>query len=123
MAVYGRVCTGIRRVLSRLGMGRVSRFPKLCRDGNRARVMAPVTRVHTVPGGSPTAVMAMLQRVGSDSVRLSLTIPFNLFVKPISTPGPVSCAHSGGDCEIGILMSDSILDKGLTRCNVQNSSN
>ena len=34
----------------------MSTFPKLRRDGNRARVMAPVTRVHTVPGGSPIRV-------------------------------------------------------------------
>ncbi len=52
--MYGRVCTGIRRVLGCPETGRVSTFPKLRRDGNRARVTAPVTRVHTVPGGSPS---------------------------------------------------------------------
>ena len=51
--------------------------------------------------GMTTAVTAMLQRVDSDSVKLSLKIPFDFFAWPISAPGPVGCAHLGGDCEIG----------------------
>ena len=57
LPVYGRIrplLHGCTRVVLRLETARVRRCRSAGRDGNRTRVTAPVTRLHTVPGGSPS---------------------------------------------------------------------
>ena len=57
LPVYGRIrplLDGCTRVIFRLETGRVRRCLNAGQDGNRAHVTAPITRLHTVPGGSPS---------------------------------------------------------------------
>ena len=57
LPVYGRIrpsLHGYTRVVLRLETARVRRCRSAGRDGNRTRMTAPVTRLHTVPGGSPS---------------------------------------------------------------------
>ena len=60
LPVYGRIrpsLHGCTRVVIRLETARVHRCRRAGRDGNRTRVTAPVTRLHTVPGGSPRLIV------------------------------------------------------------------
>ena len=71
LPVYGRIrpsLHGCTRVVIRLETARAHRCRSAGRDGNRTRVTAPVTRLHTVPGGSPT-------RVTEDEYHISIELP------------------------------------------------
>ena len=87
----------------------MSTFPKLRRDGNRAHVTAPVTRVHTVPGGSP-----ILDTSLSFPVPQSLGVPRNRLLSrslapkagheyTCGSPGSVPAGH-------GVVKTDTWID-------------